>query len=189
MSLKDRISLNPEEKRVDQEILNVIRRSEAGFVGTTEISDSDTVPRSEDTVRERLRTLEEDEKVASKKIGHPERGNLAWYIPEGQRQRPVNPDIYWVARVCEEGRVIGSWVLKTSLWITIGAFMLLLMGLYANVVGYQSNIVNAATAGHYGLLLAGAGFADMLFGGVLMWGFVVLEAVIERRATTDDRGQ
>ncbi|UWG49171.1 hypothetical protein HSRCO_3030 (plasmid) [Halanaeroarchaeum sp. HSR-CO] len=183
MSIQDHISLDREESRIEEEILNVIRRSDAGFVGTTEISDSPTVDRGEDSVRETyLPRLEDKNRVSKKRIGDPENGNLAWYLPEGERKRPVNPDIYWAARISEGGRDIGTTVLRIGGLLALTGFMLLMMSLTADIAHLDLAILTPSTAGYLGYILAGMGFANLFVGGVLKWGLTVLEQIIERRA-------
>ncbi|MCF2165369.1 hypothetical protein KVP04_00505 [Halobacterium salinarum] len=180
MSLREHLTLNREEKRVDEEILNVIRESNAGFVGTTEVSDSPGVDREEDTVRNRLWGLEEEGRVHVKRIGND--GNLAWYLSEDERQDPVNPDIYWAARICEEGRGVGTVVLRIGVLCALTGFLLMMLALTADIAGVQLEIVSAVGAAYLGYIVAGAGAVNVFVGGGIKWGVSIMENVIERRA-------
>lgn len=186
MSLQDHISLDREESRIEEQILNVIRRSDAGFVGTTEISDSPTVDRGEDSVRDTyLPQLEEKNRVKKKRLGDPENGNFAWYLPEGERKRPVNPDIYWIARLSERGRQVGTNVFRIGGLLALTGFMLLMMSLTADMAGVQAGLLSPKTAGAIGYAVAGGGFANIFVGGLLKWGLTITEKIAERRATVD----
>jgi len=182
MSLQERIKLNEEDRRIDEQILNEIRLSEAGFVGTTEISESERVERETDTVRERLKELEEDGRVNKKRIGHPERGNLAWYLPEDSRQEPVNTDIYWAVQVAEGARGIGHNVLIIGAIAALFGVLLMVTGLFAIITDFQLVFLSGGRAAGYGLALSAAGAANVLVGGGMKFGSVISERVLDKRA-------
>lgn len=185
MAIHDYLETDVEDKRVDEKILNVIRRSDAGFVGTTEVSDEPTVDLKEDAVRKRLETLEEKGRICQKRIGHPEYGNLAWYLDEDERHRPVNPDIYWAAQACEAGRITGQSCLTIGGVTALAGMMLVMMSLGAQMLNLQFTLLNPSMSGSYGFAAAIAGFFSVFFGGILKFGSSVTESIVERRASPE----
>lgn len=183
MGVRDYFTHEVEDRVTDENILNVIRESDAGFVGTTEVSDDQRVGIGEDAVRNRLTKLENANRVHSKRVGHPERGNLAWYLAEGERQRPVNPDRYWLARVCEEGRYIGGNILRIGGVAALAGMMMLMLSVSADLFSLQIKVLQPSTAGAVGIALAAAGFANVAIGGAMKMGLSITEAVVSRRSS------
>jgi hypothetical protein len=183
MGVRDYFTHEIDGRVTDEKILNVIRESDAGFVGTTEVSDDPRIEIGEDAVRNRLTKLEEVERAHSKRVGHPERGNLAWYLAESERQRPVNPDRYWLARVCEEGRGIGGNILRIGGVVALAGMMMVMLSLSANMLSLQVEVLQPSTAGAVGFALAAAGFANVAIGGAMKLGLSITETVVSRRSS------
>jgi len=183
MGIKDYLDEKKEERITDEKILNVIRESEAGFVGTTEVSNDDRIDLKEGAVRNRLEDLEDDGRIHQKRIGHPERGNLAWYLAEGERERPVSAERYWLARVCEEGRAISGNVLRIGGVVAVAGMMTLMLSISADVFGLQTAILQPSTAGSVGFALAIAGFTNVTIGGGFKLGLSITETVVTRRSS------
>jgi len=183
MVVRDYLADKKEERITDELILNVIRESEAGFVGTTEVSDDERIGLKEGAVRNRLDGLEEDGRVHKKRLGHPERGNLAWYLADEERERPVSAERYWVARACEEGRAISGNVLRIGGIVALAGVMTLMLSISADVFGLQIAVLQPSTAGSIGFALAAAGFANVALGGLFKLGFKLTETAIARRSS------
>lgn len=182
MGVKNYLKEKKEGRITDEKILNVIRESDAGFVGTTEVSDDDRIGIKEGAVRKRLATLEEEGRVHRKRLGHPERGNLAWYLADDERDRPVSAERYWVARVCEEGRAISGNVLRIGGIVALAGMMTLMLSISADIFGLQVAILQPSTAGSVGFALAAAGFANVALGGAFKFGLHLTETVVTRRS-------
>jgi hypothetical protein len=182
MVVRDYLADKKEERITDELILNVIRESEAGFVGTTEVSDDERIGLKEGAVRNRLDDLEDEDRVHKKRLGHPERGNLAWYLADEERERPVSAERYWLARVCEEGRAISGNILRIGGVVALAGMMTLLLSISADASGIQIALLQPSTAGTVGYALAVAGFANVALGGVLKFGLSFTETAITRQS-------
>jgi DNA-binding Lrp family transcriptional regulator len=183
MGVKDYLNDKKEERITDEKILNVLRESEAGFVGTTEVSDDERIDLKEGAVRNRLEDLEEDGRVHQKRIGHPERGNLAWYLADDERERPVSADRYWLARVCEEGRAISGNLLRIGGVVALAGMMAVMLSISADLYGIQAAFLQPSTAGSVGYALAAAGFANVAIGGGFKFGLSLTEKLVTRQAS------
>lgn len=183
MGVKDYLHEKKEARITDEKILNVIRESDAGFVGTTEVSDDERIELKEDAVRNRLEDLEDEGRVHQKRIGHPERGNLAWYLVEDERERPVSAERYWFARACEEARAISGNVLRIGGVVALAGMMTIMISISADMFGLQSALLQPSAAGSVGFALAIAGFANVTIGGGLKVGLSLTEAFVSRRSS------
>jgi len=183
MGVRDHLTKKKEERITDEKILNVIRESEAEFVGTTEVSDDERVEIKEDAVRNRLDDLEDEGRIHKKRLGHPERGNLAWYLADEERERPVSAERYWLARVCEEGRAISGNVLRIGGLVALAGMMTVMLSISADLFGLQAAVLQPATAGSVGYALAAAGFANVAVGGAFKFGLSLTETIVTRRST------
>ncbi|QIO25552.1 hypothetical protein [Haloarcula sp. JP-L23] len=183
MVVRDYLAEKKEERITDEKILNVIRESDAGFVGTTEVSDDERLEIQEGAVRNRLDDLEDDGRVHKKRLGHPERGNLAWYLADDERERPVSADRYWLARLCEEGREISGNVLRIGAVVALAGMMTVMLSISADLYGLQMAVLQPSTAGSVGFALAAAGFANVALGGLFKFGFNLTETIVTRRST------
>ncbi|WP_410766418.1 hypothetical protein [Haloferax sp. DFSO60] len=183
MGIKDYLSEKKENRIIDEKILNVIRESKAGFVGTTEVSDDERIDLKEDAVRNRLENLEDEGRIHQKRIGHPERGNLAWYLAEDERKRPVSAERYWFARVCEEGRTVSENVLRVGGIAALAGMMMITLSISADVYGLQFALLQPSLAGKVGFGLAIAGFANVAVGGGLKVGLSLTETAVTRKSS------
>lgn len=183
MGVRDYLEEKKQERITDEKILNVIRESEAGFVGTTEVSESEPVDLKEDAVRNRLENLEDDGRVHKKRLGHPERGNLAWYLADEERDRPVSPDNYWLARACQEGQDISSNVLRVGVVIGLAGVVSVMLAITSNLYGVGTGMVRADILLTVGYALAGAGFANIGLGGLSKFALLTTEKRIIKQGS------
>jgi hypothetical protein len=175
MGVRDYLEEKKQERITDEKILNVIRDSEAGFVGTTEVSESEPVDLKEDAVRNRLENLEDDGRVHKKRVGHPERGNLAWYLAEEERERPVSPNNYWLARACQEGQHISSNVFRIGAVIALAGIVSVMLAITTNLFAIGSGIVRSEILLTFGYALVGGGFANIALGGLSKFALLTTE--------------
>ncbi|WP_323674760.1 hypothetical protein [Halorubellus sp. PRR65] len=183
MGVREYLNEKKEGRITDERILNVIRESKAGFVGTTEVSNDERVDLKEDAVRNRLEDLEEEGRIHQKRIGHPERGNLAWYLADDERERPVSAERYWFARVCEEGRVISGNVLRIGGVAALAGMMMILLSISAELFDLQFALLQASTAGSVDFALAIAGFSNVMIGGGFKFGLSLAEESVTRKSS------
>ena len=185
MGVKNYLEEKKQERITDEKILNVIRESEAGFVGTTEVSDTDQIDLKEDAVRNRLAALEDDGRVHKKRLGHPERGNLAWYLAEDERERPVSPDNYWLARACQEGQAISKNVFRVGAVFALAGIISVMLAITTDLYGVGSEFLQAELLLSVGYALAAAGFANIGLGGLSKFAlFTTEKRVINSGAST-----
>jgi hypothetical protein len=185
MGIKDYLNEKKENRITDEKILNVVRESEAGFVGTTEVSDDDRIDLKEDAVRNRLDDLRNKDRVRQKRIGHPERGNLAWYLAENERKRPVSAERYWLARACEEGQAISGTVLRIGGVVALAGMVTLMVSISADLSGVQSALLQPSIAGTAGFASAIAGFANVTIGGGLKLGLRLTETAVTHQSSSN----
>jgi hypothetical protein len=186
MGMRHYFSEGIESRTKDERILNVIRESEAGFVGTTEVMNDEDVDLKYDAVKNRLEDLEESGRVRSKMVGDANNGTLAWYLDEQERERPVNPENYWSANIIGEIRKVAEMWIKWGRNVAVAAMMLLVVSLSTEVFGMQVGVLSPSFAGAWSYKFAIAGFAVVAFGGAVMWGSNVTELVIERNSSLAD---
>lgn len=99
----------------DEEILNVFRRSDDEMLGNADVAE--VVDLGTERVKQRLQTLEEEDRVEGKKIGGP----WVWTLHRDERRKPVPPDIDRLIHVLE--------------WIDEKAQLVIMIGLLAAVIG------------------------------------------------------
>lgn len=94
-------------------------------MGITEVADDEQVDLKSDAVRNRLDDLEDNGCVHKKRLGHPERGNLAWYLAENERDQPVSSvtmDLYGISsEFIQSGVLLGlGYAVATAGFANIG---------------------------------------------------------------------
>jgi len=100
----------------NEQILNVIRESDMEEVSTTEIREDESITVSSQTLRDRLRSLESEGRVRSRKVG----GNLVWELGELEPETPI------------QNKRISKSVRQSNLIYEIGlAFLRVALGLFA----------------------------------------------------------
>lgn len=183
MGVRDYFTEGVESRIVDEKILNVIRESDAGFVGTTEVVNNEDIGLKYDAVKRRLDKLESAGRVHSKVVGDPDNGTLAWYLDESERDRPVNPENYWAACICEVACGWGSVYVRGGSIVAVAAMMLLVVSLSTEVFGVSIRVLAPSIAGRWGYKFALAGFAIVALGGLVKLGSTVTEIVVERNSS------
>ena len=99
MSLKEHLSTPTDYKSHPEEVLNVIRESEAGMMNPPEIADE--LSATGEAVRGYISDLESEGRVVAKKFGG-ENGTIVVRLAPSEREEQVDPDIDRVARACDE---------------------------------------------------------------------------------------
>lgn len=79
----------------DGEILNVFRRSDDEMLGNADVAE--VVDLGTERVKQRLQTLEEEDRVEGKKIG----GSWVWTLHRDERRKTVQPDIDRLIHILE----------------------------------------------------------------------------------------
>lgn len=154
------LSTEKEYDPPNEELLNVIRESDERGVGTSEIVAA--VDLGHDAVRDRMRGMEAEGRVESITVGSQDDYSFVWFLADGERKDPVNPDIdrlvYWcdsMRAIAEEGRDSGQ------LSAVVGVALI--------IVTLGSTFVGIRLAGFdpEGLVWLGLAF---VFGGLVVYG-------------------
>ncbi|WP_255198720.1 hypothetical protein [Halorarius litoreus] len=162
----------------DEEILNVLRRSDEDVLGTSEIAEFLEVDGAQ--TRNRLNDLHDEDRVGTRKIGN----TRIWVLGPEEPATVVHPEIASIQRVCRELSEIGRMVAICG----AGAFVVggvLLIAYLAVAIGEVSlGIVSAGKLAEIGLGLLAAGGVVSFLGGAVMASAYGIEGLAKRRNHT-----
>lgn len=182
MSLSSKLLSTPTNRSVhDEEILNVIRESDAGMVDPPELAKE--LGKSDTTARTYLKDLEDEGRVVGKQFGG-QGGSLVYRLAEGERREPVDPKIDRISRACDAIRLGGKYSIALG-GTAIGLAVLILIFVAMvdeSVIGLSQSTVSQLAAEAIWMAIGG-GFIGAA-GGVVMYASAVLEYVASVRMGT-----
>lgn len=173
----ERLAVDDSLDPPNEVILNVLRTSDKRGLGTSEIVDA--VDLGADAVRDRLHGLEAEGRVVSETIGSKSDYSFMWYLSEGERTKPVNPQIGRLINWCEHVKTIGGAALYGAKIMGLTGVVIIVLALTAIAEGILLGNIPATTLLYIGwatvLGAAGAGAG----GGGLIYIGVVAESIGE----------
>lgn len=172
MNWRQWLATNSDNKVHDEEILNVLRRSDDEMLGNVEVADA--VDIGPERVKQRLKRLEEMERVEGKKIGN----SWVWTLNRDDRQKPVPPDLDRLIHILE--RIDDT----AQLSVTFGLFTAVI-GLTLLYWGVTEAFIITPVSGISPQMMLAAGWSFTFIGALLttVAGLAVLGLrVIERLA-------
>ncbi|MFC7232169.1 hypothetical protein ACFQMM_13685 [Saliphagus sp. GCM10025308] len=179
MSILEHLSTDENTRVSSEEILNVLRRSDDLVTGTSDIAD--TIGMSVDGARDRLRSLEEDERVISQKIGNKNGYTLVWGLHPSERQEPIVPEIDRLVKWCDAISHIGWSIIRTGVVAFAIGTLLWFISISLTLGGWSLGILTNAQLHVYGYGIAGGGTSALLFGSAVVIFTIVAETIAEFR--------
>lgn len=171
MTLWDYLSTDENKDVPSEVILNILREIEDPVMGTQEIADR--IDMSRQGAQNRLEDLEEENKVAKRKIGD----TLVWGLHPGERQQPIAPEIDRMVRVFDRFRAfMQPTKFFGGLVLAIG-FAMLYMGVTGVLVDLSNPVIGndlLTISGWAGVVI---GALTWLVGFGVIYGTVVAERV------------
>lgn len=174
-TLSDLVSTSGRETVHDEEILNVLRTSDDIAMGTSAIATE--VGMSGEGVKQRLRSLVDDDRVRSQEIGQ----TLIWDLHPNERKQIVPPEIDRLVHAADRVRGLFDLHRRLGVYAILAGFALIFAALSAIVTTAPTSVegmVSQLLAVGYSLVAAGG--IVWAFGGGLQLGTVVAERVLYR---------
>jgi hypothetical protein len=167
MALTERLTTEDCLEPPNEVLLNVIRESDKRGLGTSEIVDA--VDLGSDAVRDRLHGLEAEGRVEHETIGSTADYSFVWYLADGEREAPINPEIARLVYWCEETKESRRSVLNTAKVIGTAAAAVVILTLTATAQGLPLVGIDPVLllSGGWAFTVAAAGAAAL--GGSLIY--------------------
>ncbi len=179
MAVLDHLSTEEDADVHAEEILNVLRESEDLVKGTADIADA--IGMSTDGARNRLRDLEEDNRVVAQEIGSENGHTLVWGLDPDERQTPIHPEIDRLVKWCDIIGQLGWSVIYTSILTIAVGVALWISSISMTLLGVSIGAISNPKLHAYGFGIAGGGGAALLVGGSTLLIVMIAEGVAEYR--------
>jgi len=170
------VSTDDSKEVHDEEILNVLRKSDRIAMGTQDIADA--VGMSRQGVENRLDELEQNDRVRSEKIGRV----LVWDLHPDERREIVPPEIDRLVHAFDYVRDAFEGTRRLGVYILLTGFALIFTGLSTAITPTPIDFM-ATSLLVWGYGISAGGGAAWAVGGGTIFSTVIVERVAFKRLT------